>query len=289
MDEAQRPRVQALPAQALFRPLVAVDQIAEQRVADVRHVHADLVRAAGLQLAADVRVAVVARDDRPVRDRVAGVFGRHGHALAVRRVAADGRVDRAGIFAQIAADDGLIRAGHRMVGQLRRERKMRKVVFRRDEQTGCVLVDAVHDAGPPLPADAGEAVAAVGEQGVDERAVLVAGRGVHDHAARLIDDDEVIVLIHHVQRQILRHQLRGRGIRQRDDKRVAGRCLVVFLHGRAVFCHRALREQPLGGAARELRKRARKESVDPLGALLCLNRSLFHQRSENSAKISSSE
>ena len=153
---------------------------------------------------------------------------------------------------------------------------MRKVVLGRDEQTGCVLVDAVYDAGPPLPADAGEAVAAVGEQGVDERAVLVPGGWVHDHAARLIDDDEVIVLIHHVQRQILRHQLRGRGIRQRDDKRVAGCGLIVFLHGCAVFRHGPLREQPLGGAARELRKRARKESVDPLGALLCLNRSLFH-------------
>ncbi len=276
MEKAQRPCVQALAAQALFRPLVAVDQVAEQRVTDVRHVHADLVRAAGLKLAADVRVAVVACDDRPVRDGAAGVFLRHGHALAIRRVAADGRVDRAGVFAQIAADNGLIRAGHGVVGQLRREGEVRKVVFRRDEQTGRVLVDAVHDAGPPLSADAGETVAAVGEQGVDERAVLVAGRGVHDHAARLVDDDEVVVLIHHVQRQVLRYQLRGSGVRQRDDKRVARRGLIVFLHGCAVFRHRALREQPLGGAARELGQRARKESVDPLGALLCLNRSLFH-------------
>ena len=116
----------------------------------------------------------------------------------------------------------------------------------------------------------------MGEQGVDERAVLVAGRGVHDHAARLVDDDEIRILVHHVQRQILRHELRGRGIRQRHDKRVAGDGFVVFLHGRAVFRHRALREQPLGGAAREPGQRAREESVDPLGALLCLNRSLFH-------------
>ena len=129
---------------------------------------------------------------------------------------------------------------------------------------------------PPLAADAGETLPAVGEQGVDERAVLVTGRGVHDHAARLVDDDEVRILVHHVQRQILRHELRGRGIRQRHDKRVAGDGFVVFFHGRAVFRHRALREQPLSGAAREPGQRAREESVDPLGALLCLNRSLFH-------------
>ena len=103
MEKAQRPRVQALAAQALFRPLVAVDQVAEQRVTDVRHVHADLVRAAGLKLAADVRVAVVACDDRPVRDGAAGVFLCHGHALAIRGVAADGRVHRAGIVAQLSS------------------------------------------------------------------------------------------------------------------------------------------------------------------------------------------
>ena len=114
MHEAQRTRVQALSAQPLFRALMPVDKIAEQGVTDVRHVHADLVRAAGLQLAADVRVAVVARDDRPVRDGAAGVFLRYGHALAIGRVAADGRIHRAGIVAQIAADDGLIRARHRV-------------------------------------------------------------------------------------------------------------------------------------------------------------------------------
>ncbi len=52
-------------------------------------------------------------------------------------------------------------------------------------------------------ADAGETVAAVVQQGVDERAVRVTGSGVDDKAGRLVDHDHVPVLIHHVQRNVL--------------------------------------------------------------------------------------
>ena len=44
---------------------------------------------------------------------------------------------------------------------------MRKVVFRNDEQSRGVLVDAVDDAGALLAADAGERVAAIVHEGVD--------------------------------------------------------------------------------------------------------------------------
>ena len=63
VDEFKLTGVQALADKPLFGARCAVGEVAEQRVTDVRHVHADLVRAAGLKLAADVRVAVVARDD----------------------------------------------------------------------------------------------------------------------------------------------------------------------------------------------------------------------------------
>ena len=79
----------------------------------------------------------------------------------VHRVAADGRVDRAGILTQIAADDALIRPGKAVILELRSKMRVRKVVFRGDEQAGCVLVDAVDDAGPLLTADTGERIAAV--------------------------------------------------------------------------------------------------------------------------------
>ena len=50
MDKFQLPGVQALPGEALFGAL-AVDLVAQQRVADVRHVDADLVGAARFEAA----------------------------------------------------------------------------------------------------------------------------------------------------------------------------------------------------------------------------------------------
>ena len=71
MDEFQLARVQALAAKPLVGRGRAVKRIAEQRMPDVRHVDANLMRAPGLEPAADVRVAAVARNDLPVRDRAA--------------------------------------------------------------------------------------------------------------------------------------------------------------------------------------------------------------------------
>ena len=89
-------------------------------------------------------------------------------------------------------------------------------------------------------------------------------------AARLVHDDEIIVLVHDVERDVLCSKRGLRSVRQQNLKHVARGSFVIFLHGRAVFRHGALLQQPLGSAARESRYRARKESVDAFGALLCL-------------------
>ena len=44
-------------------------------------------------------------------------------------------------------------------------------------------------------ADAGQAVAAMGDQRVDQRAGRVAGGRMHHEARRLVDDDDLVVLV----------------------------------------------------------------------------------------------
>ena len=119
VQERQLLRVDALRMQAELRLADAVDGVARDGVADPSHVHADLVRAAGLEAAAQVRILPVARDDLPVRDGIAAVFFRDGHLLAVRRMPPDGRVDRSGILFEIAADDALVGPCERVVFELR--------------------------------------------------------------------------------------------------------------------------------------------------------------------------
>ena len=145
------------------------------------------------------------------------------------------------------------------------------------------------DAGALFAADAGQRIAAVPQQGVHERPVGVPRRGVHDHAARLVYDDDVPVLIHHVQRDILRDKLGILRFGQEHLKAVPRGALIIFLHGLAAEQNRAVLYQALGGTARQGVHTARKESVDPVAALLrnyCYNIFVHYL---NSLRISSSE
>ena len=76
-------------------------------------------------------------------------------------------------------------------------------------QAGRVLVEAVDDARTPHAADAGERRAAMMDERVDQRARPVAGAGMHHETRRLVDDDQMFVLEHDGERNILALRLRG--------------------------------------------------------------------------------
>ena len=88
------------------------------------------------------------------------------------------------------------------------EALVRRVRLGDDEQPGRTLVETVHDARPLDAADARQAVAAVGDERVDERAGGVPGGGMHDEVRRLVDDDEVAILVDDVERDRLGGGLR---------------------------------------------------------------------------------
>ena len=166
-----------------------------------------------------------------MRYRRAAVFLRNGHALAVARVAADGRVHGAGILAEAAAHNALIGAAQRVILELIGELLVGKVVFCDDQKAARVHVDTVDDAGTLFTVDAGEAVAAVVQQGVDERAVLVPGGGMNDQPLGLVHDQHVLVLVDNVQRDVLGSNLR---LSQGGERQIvfrAGLGFCVFLHG----------------------------------------------------------
>ena len=93
----------------------------------------------------------------------------------------------------------------------------------------------MNDSRPPDPAHARQAFAATSDQRMDQCAVGVARRGVDDEPRRLVNDDEVLVLVDDLKGQIFpdeRRILRRRGhefdARARKDllRRIAGDCFV---------------------------------------------------------------
>ena len=113
--------------------------------------------------------------------------------------------------------------------------------------------NAVDDARADGPADARQLPRAVVKQRVDERAVRVAGGRVHDHALRLVDNEQVVVLVHNVQRDVLGPGLDGLRVRQVDGVDFAGRHLILFVDGRTAAGHKPLLDQVLQRTAGQRR------------------------------------
>src|SRR5580700_5054253 len=107
MDEAQQPRMQCLPRKAANHRTNrtgmghcapgagAVNRIADQRMAAMRQMHADLVRAAGKELALEQRRTPIPPGSEAPLDpvasnrRLAPALANNGHLLAVDDTAAD--------------------------------------------------------------------------------------------------------------------------------------------------------------------------------------------------------
>ena len=103
---------------------------------------------------------------------------------------------------------------------------MRAIALGDDHETARLLVEAMDDARPLDAANAGKAVAAMGEEGIDQRAAVMAGGGMHDQSRRLVDDDEVVILIDDVEFDRFRHRL---GRQSRREVRTVTRSPALIL------------------------------------------------------------
>ncbi len=201
--------------------------------------------------------------DRVAAARDAATRRPDRHALAVHGVAADRRVDLAAALGGHAEDERQVLLPHLAGGELRRQGAVRGVVLGDQDQARGPAVETVDDPGPQHAADAGEVADAV-QQGVHQGSAGGAGTGMDDEPGRLVDHEQVRVLVDDVERDGLRLWLRRRCRRDVDgdelplaeSRRRAG--------GRAVEEHVPLRDQPLQACPRERGQRAREPGVQAL-------------------------
>jgi len=245
-----------------------VDRIAENGRTKVVHVDADLMGAAGVEVAEDEGGfrGGIGGERLVIGDRgFAAGWVNDGHFLAVHGVAADVGEDGALVRFRYAVGYGEIEFFHGgSLGKLGGEGLVGGVRFRDDKAAGGVLVEAVDDAGALDPADAGELAFAMVQQGVDESAVGVAGRGVDDDAVFLMEDEDVFVFVEDIQRNVLRCGDVRDGLGEGEGDGVAG------FHGVAWFCRLAVKEdvlladQCLDSGAREIREFGGEIGIEPV-------------------------
>jgi len=184
-------------------------------MADMREVHADLVRAPRLQFACDKRrdrladLVVIAHLDLVVRNGTPPDLRAHDRDFRpVRRAAGECRINAALHVRQRTPNQTTVATGQPTVlamdCELLGEALVSGVTLRDHQQPGRILVEAMYNAWPPDAADAGKTVAAVRQQRIHESSRRMPCRRMHHEARRLVDDDEMAVLEHDIERDILR-------------------------------------------------------------------------------------
>ena len=255
MLERQLERVQELAVEAEVgrrraRRARRVRRVAHKRVLRVLQMHAYLMGAPCEQLAVDDRVAVVAppvlealehpkrRDGLASRRRVAD-----GHARALLLGARDGSVDHTGVVGDHAVHERQVTSVDRAIADVRHEGIARLVVLRRQHEAARVAVEAVHDAQTVVLALHVAQVlgAAVVDEGVHQRAVVMVDRRMAHEPHLLRQHDEVFVLEAYVQIDGLAAQRAGlyRLLNLVHD-RVARRHGMLLRNLRAVHEHEAV-------------------------------------------------
>ncbi len=176
-------------------------------------------------------------------------------------MAADRRVDLAGGRVEAAPDEGEIfafeREGAPVVGEQQGETQVGRVGLGDDEQAGRVLVEPVDDAGPPHAADPRQARPAMADERVDQRALGVARRRMDDEARRLVDDDEMFVLVDDVERKIFADQL---GMLWRRRLEGDSRAFPSRIAGSRTICPSTVTSPASISALRRVRDRATRRS-----------------------------
>ncbi len=220
----------------------------------MRQMHSDLMGTPGLQLAGQQRGGNANMTQNSVISyRVFAMFNDDGHSFALSRVPADvagdgarSRVWQAPAEGQVGAFQVMRRegGGEPGVGELR---------LGRDHDAGCVFIQPVDDARAPFGADAGQAVAAMRDECVNQRAVGIAGGGVHNQACRLVEHDEIRIFIQYGEGDILARRRGGDGGRRADE--VGG----ARLHGmrrigewRAVLGDESVEDEGFEARARDI-------------------------------------
>ena len=220
MTESKPGRVKKVPLRRqrydLPSPAATVGIIADHGVPYRREMDPDLVRATGVQVRSKQvdRVEPGQPDERGLCRLTSLPRCSHDrHPAAVPRIPGDRLVDNYFVLFEMSPAHRCITTDDAAGRDRRRQQPMRTFCPRDQQEPGRFLVDPMHNAGPLLTASRRERAAT--EKRVDQRAAPVPRRRVDDHTSRLIDHDDVLILVNDGDRNILRQDFTAR--RRRDD------------------------------------------------------------------------
>src|SRR5215210_9160995 len=179
----------------------SIHVVAHDRMADRREMNADLMSPSGMEM----RTKKVPRVE-PGKAYEVGL-GRPTliddcHALAVSWITGYRLVDRDGIPGEMSPRHDRIAADHPARGQSGAQEAVSPVSLGHDEQSGGLLVQAMHHASPFRVSRSRDSPAP-SEERVHQSAGPVPRRGVDYHSRRLVHHQQGLVLVHDADGNVL--------------------------------------------------------------------------------------
>ena len=250
-----------------------IGRIPDEWMSQMGEVNADLMGASGLEPAFDQRSEGLARGPETFQRAITGTrllaaAAEHSHALAIKRVAADQSFDPAFRLAGRPPHHRMIGPLNGMGGKLLGQARHHLLGFGGHEKTGRVLVQAMDNAWTGNPAHPLQALPAMGDERVDKGSVRVARCGMDNKAGLLVDDDEMLVLIDHLQRDGLSYRLRHNRQGYGQLKNLCGfDSIIGVFYGLGPRADPSAGDQGLQASATELGKFGNKKPVEAPASL----------------------
>ena len=109
------------------------------------------------------------------------------------------------------------------------------IIFTHNNAACGILVDPVYDARTQDAVDTGQGSFTVIHDGIDECTCIVPGSGMDDHALGLVDDEDILIFIQDIQRNILRQYIREHPHREDNGDCFIFRDTGTWFHRPAVY------------------------------------------------------
>ena len=153
------------------------------------------------------------------------------HFFPVFGISADIPLNPAGIFRHIPYNDPSVNTSDRMSFDLFRNIHMSFVILTNNKRACCVFIDSVNNARTYYTVNTGKAVSAMIHYSIDQGMTVMPGTWMDYHAFGFIDNQNILILIQNIQRDIFRKNIyRFRFRNGHSNQIVHGNRETVFLY-----------------------------------------------------------
>jgi hypothetical protein len=229
----------------------AVSDVTDEGKAKVFEMNAHLMGATGVEDGFDERGVTETFHELVAGPGIATASVGDGHPFPMCGMAGYCGVNFALLWMEQATEQGVVNFSNAARAELGGEGEVGSIILGDDHAATGIAVKTMNDSRSGDAADPAELIPAMMQEGMHERAMLVAGRGMSDHPRRFVEHEQIIIFEQDPKRDWFGYSIGGLWGGPMDDDALAGFDCGRRFDGKIVDADMALVDKALDGSARE--------------------------------------